>query len=160
VDGPSETSTSSDAGAGEASSGGEAAASCNDLVNAAPAVTIQQVVGDPPSPGGGAIVDGTYWLTGATIFTGASDPSGPSGTAQTTIRITGTTMDVAASGSPPTRTLTLTTSGTSITATDTCPDTDASQATYTATATSLVFILPGGTDDAGVRTVVETYDKQ
>jgi hypothetical protein len=155
ADAASEATASADA-----ASSGDAASSCNDLANAAPAITIQQVVGDPPAPQGGAIADGTYWLTAATIYTGEGDAPGPGGAGQTTIRITGSTMDVAASGTPPTRTLTLTTSGTSITAADTCPDTDTSQATYSATATALVFILPGGTDDAGTRTVVETYTKQ
>ncbi|HEY6463794.1 MAG TPA: hypothetical protein VIY73_26675 [Polyangiaceae bacterium] len=154
-----DAASSADAGGNEASAS-DAGAACHDLGNAAPAITIQQVVGDPPAPEGGAIADGTYWLTAATIYTGDGDAPGPSGSAHTTVRIAGTTMDVAASGTPPTRTLTLTTNGTSITAADTCPDTETSQATYSATATTLVFILPGGSDDAGTRTVVETYTKQ
>ena len=55
---------------------------------------------------------------------------------------------------------TLATSGTSFTSTDTCPDTTVIQGSYTATATTLVIQLPGGTDDAGARTVVETFTMQ
>ena len=43
---------------------------------------------------------------------------------------------------------------------DTCPDTDTRPGTYTATPTTFTVQLDGGTDDAGARTLVETFTKQ
>lgn len=40
----------------------EAAATCNDLVNAAPAIAIEGVASDPPGPEGGTIADGPYGI--------------------------------------------------------------------------------------------------
>jgi hypothetical protein len=133
---------------------------CNTLTNAAPSVTIDQVAMDPPAPEGGTIADGTYWMTSVAIYTGADGPTGATGAAQTTIAITGATIQVVSAGEPATRTVTLATSGASYTSTDTCPDTTIVQGGYTATASTLVIELPGGTDDAGARTVVETFTKQ
>ena len=56
--------------------------------------------------------------------------------------------------------MTLTTADASFTSVDTCPDSQMSQGAYTATTTTLTIFLPGGTDDAGPRTVVETLTKQ
>lgn len=153
-----------DAGSGEAQAA-EAAAACNTLANGASSISVQQVAQNPPSAGGGPIVDGTYFLTDATIYTGPGGPTGPGGTTQTTIQITGSTVQVVvADGQPPSRTTTLATSGVSFTSTDTCPDTAVQSGSYTATTTStsttFVVILDGGTDDAGARTLVETFTKQ
>jgi hypothetical protein len=63
-------------------------------------------------------------------------------------------------GDPATRTITFTTSGTSIASVDTCPDTDTRPATYTATPTTFIVAVDGGTDDAGARTLVETFTKE
>ncbi len=138
----------------------DAPVACNSLVNTDPAVTTNQVASDPPAMTGGVIADGTYELTDATIYTGPSGPVGPGGPAQTTLQIMGTTVQMAESGQPPTRTVTLVTSGTTFTATTTCPESAVSQGSYTATATTLAIEIPGGTDDAGARTVVETFTKQ
>jgi hypothetical protein len=138
----------------------DAPVACNSLVNTDPAVTTNQVASDPPAMTGGVIADGTYELTDATIYTGPSGPVGPGGPAQTTLQITGTTVQMAESGQPPTRTVTLVTSGTTFTATTTCPESAVSQGSYTATATTLAIEIPGGTDDAGARTVVETFTRQ
>ncbi len=138
----------------------DAALSCNTIANPAPVVTVMQVAADPPASNGGTIADGTYEMTAVAIYTGADGPSGASGTAQTTVVVSGATLQVVNGGEPPTRTVTLATSGTAFTATDTCPDSTVTTGTFTATATSLTIVLPGGTDDAGARTVVETFTKQ
>jgi len=145
---------------GAADAPAEAATVCNMLTNSAAAITYSQVNQNPPTPQGGTIVDGTYAMTDASIYTGPNGPSGPSGMSQTTIQITGSTIQVVSSGKPTTRTVTLTTSGTSLTATDTCPDTKVNHGSYTATSTTLLIFLDGGTDDAGARTLVETFTKQ
>jgi hypothetical protein len=133
---------------------------CNSLPNTASSVSIEQLASEPPAPQGGTIVDGTYALTAAVIYTGSGGPTGPSGTTQTTLQISGATIQVVSDGEPATRTVTFTTSGTSIQSVDTCPDTDTRPGTYTATPTTLVVELDGGTDDAGARTLVETFTKQ
>jgi hypothetical protein len=150
----------SDASPPAADAPDDAPLTCNALVNSAPTITVEQVASDPPSPQGGTVADGTYAMTAAVIYTGAAGPSGPSGTAQTTLQISGSTIQVANAGQPATRTVTFTISGTGIDSVDTCPDTDERPATYTATPTSLVVELAAGTDDAGARTLVETFTKQ
>ena len=143
-----------------ASSANDAAETCNTLVNSASSVSIEQVASDPPAPQGGTIANGTYTLTAAVIYTGPQGPTGASGTTQTTLQVTGGTIQVVSDGDPATRTVTFTTSGTSLDSVDTCPDTDTRPGTYTATPTTLVVELDGGTDDAGARTLVETFTKQ
>jgi hypothetical protein len=130
------------------------------LVNSAPSIGVVQVAADPPASQGGVPVDGTYTLSSAVIYTGAGGPAGPSGTAQTTFQISGSTIQVVSSGEPATRTVTFSTNGTSIDSVDTCPDTDARPGSYTATPTTFIVALDGGTDDAGARTLVETFTKQ
>ena len=144
----------------DAFSEGGTTVACNTLANTAKPVTVQQLAEDPPAPLGGTIADGTYDLTGVAIYTGPDGPSGPTGTAQTTIEITGSTVEVANTGTPPTRTTSLSTSGTTFTSTDTCPDSVVSTGGFTATSTSLSIFLDGGTDDAGARTVVEMYTRE
>jgi hypothetical protein len=123
-------------------------------------VTVDQVAQNPPTLVGGTIADGTFVLTGLTIYTGPQGPTGASGTAATTLQIASGTIQVATTGAPTTRTETLTTSGVNFTATDTCPDTTVIQGTYTATSTSLIVQFSGGTDDAGARTIQETFTKR
>ena len=67
---------------------------------------------------------------------------------------------MATSGTPATRTVTFTASGTSLDSVDTCPDTDSRSSGYTATASTLVVELDAGTDDAGARTLVETFTRE
>jgi hypothetical protein len=138
----------------------DAAISCNTIVNSAPVVTVMRVAADPPTSNGGTIADGTYEMTAVTIYTGADGPTGASGTAQTTVVVSHDTFQVVNSAEPPTRTVTLATSGSEFTATDTCPDSTVTTGTFTATATSLIIVLAGGTDEAGARTVVETFARQ
>jgi hypothetical protein len=138
----------------------DAPPACNTLSNIAATITVEQVATDPPAPQGGTPVDGLYTLTATVIYTGTDGPSGAAGTAQTTLQLSGSTIQVASAGEPATRTVTFTTSGTSIASTDACPDTDAHPGTYTATPTTFTVELDGGTDDAGARTLVETFTKQ
>ncbi len=138
----------------------DAPVACNTLLNSAPSITVEQVASDPPAPLGGTPADGTYVLSAAVIYTGSAGPAGPSGTSQTTLQITGSTIQVVSTGDPPTRTVTFSTSGTSLDSVDTCPDTDTRPGSYTATPTTLIVELDGGTDDAGARTLVETFTKQ
>jgi len=145
---------------GPAEGASDGAVVCNAIVNGATAVTSEQIAQNPPTLVGGTIANGTYFLTGLAIYTEPEGPTGAGGTTQTTIQITGTTIQIASSGTPATRTATLAISGIDFTSTDTCPDTMVIQGTYTATTTSLVVQYPGGTDDAGARTVQETFAKQ
>jgi hypothetical protein len=135
----------------------DGAAACNALTNAASPVMGTEVAQNPPTLVGGTIVDGTYFLTGLTTYTGPQGSTGSSGTTQTTIKISGATIQVITNGTPATRNETLTTTGNQFTSTDTCPDTNVIQGTYTATATTLVVQFSAGTDDAGARTVAESF---
>jgi hypothetical protein len=159
-DAGSEASLPVDTGPADTIEQGDAPVACNDLTNSAEVVAIEQVAADPPVASGGTIAGGTYTMTAATIYTGTAGPSGPSGTGQTTLRVSGDLIEVVTSGDPPTRTVAFVTSGTSISATDTCPDAESVQGSYTATSSSLVVELPGGTDDGGPRTLVETFTKE
>ncbi len=136
------------------------AAACNTIANDAPVVDITQVAADPPTPQGGTIVDGKYWETSLDIYTGPPGSAGVTGTSQTTALVEGHTVQLVSSGQPMRRTVTLTTADASFTSVDTCPDSQTSQGGYSATATTLTILLPGGTDDAGPRTVVESLTKQ
>jgi len=152
-------SSSSSSGSSSSSSGGSSG-SCNALANAAPAVTVEQVAGDPPATLGGSIASGTYFLTNFTNYTGSV--TGSSGSVQTTIQINAGTIQVVTSGTPTTRTETLSTSGSNFTTTDTCPDTAVIQGSYTATSTTLILqYVPGaGTNDASDFTSQETFTMQ
>jgi Copper type II ascorbate-dependent monooxygenase, C-terminal domain len=52
---------------------------CNTVTNAAPAVPITNVAAAAPAPTGGAIPDGTYFVTAALIYTGVGGKAGPTG---------------------------------------------------------------------------------
>jgi hypothetical protein len=138
----------------------DAEAPCNTIANGAPVVDVVQIAADPPTPQGGAIADGTYWQTAASIYTGPSGPAGASGTSQLTALVQGPTVQLVSDGQPMRRTVMLTTADAGFTSTDTCPQPQSSQGGYTATPTTLTFFLPAGTDDAGPRTLVTTLSKQ
>ena len=159
-DGASDARSPEEAGDAAGDAAIDAPTACNTLANSAAPIPVVEVAADPPAPEGGTVVDGTYALTGAVIYTGSAGPTGTSGTTQTTLEITGSTIQVVSTGDPTTRTVTFTTSGTSLASVDTCPDTDSHPGTYTATPTTFVVELDGGTDDAGARTLVETFTKQ
>jgi hypothetical protein len=139
---------------------GDAGSLCNTIVNDGPVIPVTQVAANPPAPQGGTIRDGTYWGTSLTIYTGPNGPTGTTGTFQTTALIEGSTVQLVANGNPARRTITLTPADGGFTSVDTCPGTQMAEGGYTATPTTLTFFLPGGTDDAGPRTVVEVLTRQ
>ena len=57
---------------------------CNSLTNAAPVVDNMFVAADMPAATGGEVVDGTYWKTAVTHYTGSGGKSGPTGTREQT----------------------------------------------------------------------------
>jgi|HubBroStandDraft_1064217.scaffolds.fasta_scaffold81993_2 hypothetical protein len=160
ADGSSGDAVADGASAEAGGDAGDGAVACNTLANTAPQVTGAQVAENPPAMQGGTVVDGTYFLTNLTIYTGPEGPTGATGMTDTTIQITGNTIQVVTNGTPGTRTETFAGTGSTFTATDTCPDTTVIQGAYTATSSSFVVQFPGGTDDAGARTVEETFAKQ
>lgn len=160
---PTEASASDAAMPEESASddtGDDAGAPCNTIANDAPVVDVTQVAADPPAPRGGTIVDGTYWQTSLAIYTGPSGPTGTSGTSQMTAQIQGEIVQIVSAGQPARRTVTLMTSDAGFTSIDSCPAPQSAEGFYTATPTTLIIFLAGGTDDAGARTVVETLTKQ
>jgi hypothetical protein len=80
-------------------------AACNDVVLTGVLVDRTGVNGDPPVGLGGTVVDGTYDLTGYSVYVGVGGVAGPTGiTARGTIRIAGGKLDeiTELSGSGPT----------------------------------------------------------
>ena len=155
----SDASMPEDAAASD-DTGADASVPCNAIANDAPVVNVTQVAADPPAPQGGTIVDGTYWQTAVSIYTGPSGPTGATGTSQMTALIQGETVQLVSDGQPARRTVTLMASDAGFTSVDTCPTPQTGEGQYTATPTTLTIFLAGGTDDAGPRTVVETLTKQ
>jgi hypothetical protein len=155
-----ETAANADAAEASSDDATDGGAACNTIANGAPVVDIVQVAADPPQPQGGTIADGTYWQTSLEVYTGPAGPTGTTGTSQSTALVQGTTVQLVSSGDPARRTVTLSTADAGFTSADTCPDSQMSQGGYTATPSTLTIFLPGGTDDAGARTVVETLTKQ
>jgi hypothetical protein len=153
----SATTDGSDSSPDDASDG---SAACNTIANVAQTITIQQVASAPPAAQGGTFADGTYAMTDFTIFTGTGGATGPSGTTQTTLQISGDTFQVVSDSTPSTRTVSVVVSGSSVTATDTCPDATLFQETFTTTATTFVVYISDGSTDAGARTIAETFTKQ
>ncbi len=138
----------------------EAGGACNTLANVAQPVTIEQVAALPPAPQGGTFVDGTYVLTDFTAYTGADGQTGPEGTTQITLQVSGDTFQVVSDDTPTTRTVSVVVSGTNVTATDTCPDAMVFDERFTATATGFVIYLGADGMDAGGPTLAETFTKQ
>jgi hypothetical protein len=124
-------------------------------------VTANQVDTIAPPFEGGTIAEGTYVLTGETIYTGPDGGTGPGSTQSITIRIQSGTIEVAKDTSPPTSTYLLAPTGTAYTATGQCPPLLGNIAgSFTATTTTFVASLgaPGG--DGGPPTNVDTFTKQ
>jgi hypothetical protein len=130
-------------------------------MNTAPVVAYIAVPGDPPAPGGGALVDGRYHLTDAIVYTGITGLIGPTGvTVSDTIVIsfanTGTALvhEVTA-GLPETRqTFTVQSTGTTLDARPGCPRTSDAQSfllPYTASAGFLVIQRDASTVTAYTR---------
>jgi len=106
----------------------DASAGCNDVVNTAPVFAGRMVALSIPMPSGGTIVDGTYYETDYTIYTGPGGATGPEGmNHQFTAVVAGPIVRVAylTNGIQKRYTFTMTTSGTQTTWTFTCPPTQA-----------------------------------
>jgi hypothetical protein len=160
-DAATESSTSGEAGAGGTAEDGAATdgpAACNTLVNAAPTITSEDVASAPPTLVGGTIVNGTYFLTALTQFTGDAGMSGAGGSDTTTIAVSGTTIQVNSSGTASTERVT--TSGTTFVDTRLCPGSGQRQGTFTATSTMLIVQFDQGADDAGTDVIQETFTLQ
>jgi hypothetical protein len=157
-----ETGAGGEAGAG--ASGGDGAASdgtvvCNTFANAAPAITSQAVAEAAPALTGGTIANGTYFLTALTEYRGDAGMAATGGLQNTTIEVSGTTIQVNSSGT--TSTETVVTSGTNLfTDTRTCPGPATRDGTYTATPTMLIVQFDDGTADGGTSIVQETFTLQ
>ena len=86
-------SPTSDGGATDSGNDADAGA-CTELPITGAQIPQQIVTGDPPVGSGGPLEDGTYVITDATLFGGASAVPGPSGASyEGAIRITGTTFE-------------------------------------------------------------------
>jgi hypothetical protein len=83
----------------------DSGAACNDVVLTGVLIDRIGVNGDPPVGVGGTVVDGTYDLTGYSVYVGVGGVAGPTGiSARGTIRIAGGKLDeiTELSGSGPT----------------------------------------------------------
>jgi hypothetical protein len=143
------TSSGSPSGGGSSGSNGEGGAvdsgdtgdagSCNTLDNDGNVVDQNRIVGDPPTGTGGQIADGTWELTEAAIYVGASGTPGPSGvTYKGVLRLTlgkleRVTEQTANQGANPITTRTfgdLVAGGSTFTVTQSCPAPFQDQYTY------------------------------
>lgn len=120
---------------------------CTDLEGASAEVDQNAVAGDVPAGTGGAITDGTYDLTEASVYVGLAGIPGPTGTRiKEALRITGTklervesTVNSAGATSSGAGSGTITVTQTSATIVLTCPSGNQETVTYTATATGLTL---------------------
>jgi len=136
---------------------------CNSLVNAAPLVQEQRQPTDAPLPDGGTFVDGTYFLTAVTLYTGDGGASGPDGRSaqQTSMAAGGIGQSVSTSdGCTSHSTSEISFSGTQITLTTICPactpgPCDSTTLGYTATPTTFMLFAPSGSN-----VTVQTYTLQ
>ena len=131
---------------------------CNMVTNGAPVIAQQYAPGDPPAPSGGTIVDGTYFVTAATIFTADAGATGPTGALiRETDVISGTTFQIA-SGSL-SQTGSFTTNGTAIAIAITCPPGTPAPPFVAYDANGRVITVYSARNDAGV-TASYTFTKQ
>lgn len=128
--------------------------SCNSLVNVAADVPIIAAPSAPPPATGGAIADGTYVVTRATVYTGIGGAAGPTGkSVKMTVTVAGANVESVFDGV--TRSATIAMAGTMLESTTTCPGTGTDELPYSATSTSLTLVL---IDTAGTR--VYSLEKQ
>jgi hypothetical protein len=115
-----EAAATQDSGASDVEAG------CNNLANTAPSVQEENVSTAPPTPKGGTIPDGKYFLTAAKVYTGPGGASGPTAVTDqlTDVVSAGTFQYVEAvtggTGSGGVYSGTIATSGTTLTLTFTC----------------------------------------
>jgi hypothetical protein len=103
-------------------------AGCIALVNEAPLVQQMNVAGDPPTPMGGTVVDGTYFITAASVY-GSDAGVGPTGNNFQNMSVVsgGGTLYALVAGVGNGASMsngTIATSGANITLTQTCPSND------------------------------------
>ena len=142
----------------------DAGPACNDLAPAAPSVDYS--LSDDASPAaatGGAIADGTYYLTGYTIYGAGSVGQGFTANQATSVTLViagGSWTQVQVylienTSSTVSSDFAVTTSDASVTLTPSCPAGSATTGTFTATATALQLV----TNTSGF-VVSETFAKQ
>jgi len=113
---------------------------CNALVNLGTDVPILTEAAVPPPAMGGAIADGTYVVTSATLYTGPNGASGPSGkSVRMTVAIAGMRGDSVLDDMN--RSATFVIAGTKLKSTATCPGTGTDEVDYSATPESLTLYL-------------------
>jgi hypothetical protein len=171
-DGGAPQDATSTEGGGEAAppaeaAGGDDSASdgptvCNTLVNEGQPVTPVQVASAPPAFAGGTVADGTYVLTGQTIYTGDGGATGPTTpTQRITIQLQGSTFQVSKDSDPPTSTYAFAPTGATYVATGECPPLLGDLAgSYTATATTFTVSLGAPGSDGGGPETVDSFTKQ
>jgi hypothetical protein len=155
--GCSSSSSSGGGGDGGSSSGGDSGGSfgvdCSPVTNVGPTVPATQVAGALPTMTGGTIVEGTYVETGYAYYNGASG----SGThKETLIFANGTVKNINSDTGKPDVILagTYTTSGNTLTMNIQCPQAGTVTTTFTASATTLMFIVSTSPNK------LETWTKQ
>jgi hypothetical protein len=113
---------------------------CNNLVNDAPTVSYTALASPAPTPAGGEISDGTYYLAAVTVFFGINGSKMPvQSTAQMVMTIQGNTMQTVAvvDGQEKAFTTTFSISGSTLTMNVTCPVPNISTHLFTARPTDL-----------------------
>lgn len=117
-----------------------AQSACNNLSLAgAPVVHVGYVQSGAPAFAGGAIADGTYFITSGAFYSGAGGMTGAYGDFQGVYRFAGTTLDLLVS-SPKglaSETATIAASGNTLRLTPTCGATGASQELYSVSGSNL-----------------------
>jgi hypothetical protein len=128
---------------------------CNALTQMGAPVAIEAVPAAPPQPRGGALADGSYVVTRATLYTGVGGAAGAtSNSIAVTIRIANGVVETFAEGMA--RSATFEATGAMLTTTDTCPDHDVvkKQSGYTASGATIdAFVVEGA------KTLVETFTR-
>jgi hypothetical protein len=113
---------------------------CNNLtLSGTPTVPVSYAAMGAPAFSGGTLVDGTYFITSGTFYSGAGGMTGSYGTFRGVYRFSGATVDLLASTPQgiASETATVTKSGNDLTLAPTCGASGLSQELYSATSTSL-----------------------
>lgn len=125
------------------------AGACTTLVNNAPAITPTVVAGNPPPALGGVLVDGTYFLTAATFYVASPSDAGASSMMQSTLKLTGGTLELAVlakvGGAELRLAFAVAPNLTALGMTQTCPKPKSEDVHYTAVGNDLtLYSGPGG----------------
>jgi hypothetical protein len=121
---------------------------CNFPMQCGPVVQGTEVVGTAPSPQGGTVTPGLYFLTKLNVY--RAQAGGPLGTEQETTNFSANAFGYhwyVDGYENPTGSGTYMTSGTTLTRMYSCPTTNTTSKQYTATPTTFTYYVPGmGTD--------------